>query len=89
MKLLPLKFKSAKQYVNANNLNKPFLEVIKNGRDVLLNRPIGGGWAGYTFSEMSEDYEGRRLLSWIYSRSTFEDDIKKIAGDILEENSYI
>jgi hypothetical protein len=61
----------------------PLFTVVRKGMDVLINRPIGGHWEGYTFSELRDDYEGRKILGWV-TRGDFDRQIVEIAADMLD-----
>ena len=63
--------------------DKRLFVVIKDGTDVKINRPIRNEWEGFTFSQLAEDFEGRKLLRWICH--TFDGDIAKIADYHLDE----
>lgn len=63
---------------------KPFFELIGNGYDAVINRPIKGEWEGFKFSQLKDDYEGRRLLLWISKAEWIEDEaVRELASEML------
>lgn len=57
--------------------------IINDNMDVRINRDIGGKWKGFTFSQLMDDYEGRRLLFWI-SNQDFNKRVVELAKEMVE-----
>lgn len=63
----------------------PLFTVVDN--DVKINRDIQGQWKGFYFSQLFEDWEGRKLLKWVSSkRGSLPDDVVDVADGLLDSD---
>ncbi len=84
--LLKTSLKKAKVKKNQQIENKkrslPLFSVTDDNLDVFVNRNIQDKWEGFLFSQLREDYEGRRLLQWVL-KGDFDDRVKELAEEFL------
>lgn len=83
MKLKKTNLKNINEKLKEKKPKIPLFSIIDKGFDVKINRPIGGKWEGFTFSQLRDDYEGQLLLKWICNKD-FDSDIIEIAEEILK-----
>ena len=65
--------------------NGPLFSLINDKMDVVVNRNIGGKWKGFKFSELRDDFEGRRLLFWV-SNQSFDKKIVALAKEMIGQS---
>jgi hypothetical protein len=82
MKFKRVSFSKAQVALEQQAKTRPMFTIVNNGFDVLINRPINGDWMGYTFTQLKDDYEGRKLLRWV-TGGDFDEEIRRIATEIL------
>jgi hypothetical protein len=64
------------------NTHVHLFTLTNNNMDVKINRDIGGHWKGFLFTELREDPDGIKLLSWV-ARSDFPSRVKEIAEELI------
>ena len=75
------KFKVLKKEIEDQKL--PGLEFVNGRTDVLINKPIGGKWKGYLFSQLRDDFDGKKILFWVTKQERFDMEIRKLAQEML------
>ena len=86
MPLMKTSLKKAKKKNEVLKENKkrnlPLFSVTDDNLDVFINRNIQDKWEGFLFSQLRDDYEGRRLLKWVIN-GDFDDRVKELAEEMM------
>jgi len=83
MKLQKTSLKKSKKRSKQLVSSGPLFTVTKDNLDVRINKNIKDKWEGFLFSQLRDDWEGRRLLTWIAQADGFPSRVTEIAEEMV------